>query len=145
MMSKSKKVLSFVDAVSQWEKVAKRPYDDEETNDEGEMSSAIISDSDTPMVHYYMDDPSSRVVVTMSKLADDQGDARFVFYPLGSQLFTVEPSGISESGGNIMIDTLDRKTDCVIRDIEKDDSVWAIGRVVETMRELLDEIGKMDD
>lgn len=144
-MPTSKRVMQFADAVDAWEKVAKWPYEDEDTNDEGEMSSAVLSDHTSPFVHYRVDAPTERVVLMMSKLADDMGEARFVFYPLNSQLFTVAPVSISEMGNGIMIDTLERKKDCVIRPLEKEDAIWAIGRVVETVRELLSALEKADN
>jgi hypothetical protein len=144
-MSKSKKVMEFADAVNEWEKVAKTPYEEGDINDEGEMDSAIIADESSPMVHYFMDEPTKRVVLMQAKIGDDNGDAAFVFYPLNAPLFTVGPAAISESGGSIMIDTLDRKKDSVIRPLEKEDAVWAIGRVVDTMRELLDQLRRMDN
>lgn len=143
-MADSKSVMKFADAVDAWERVSKWPYEDEETNEEGEMSSAVLSDHTSPFVYYRMDAPTERTVLMMSKLADDMGDARFVFYPLNSPLFTVAPAGISELGNGIMIDTLDRNKDCVIRPLEKEDAIWAIGRVVETMRELLSALEKAD-
>ncbi len=144
-MSKSKKVMEFAEAVSQWEKVSRTPYEEGDTNDEGEMDSAIICDESSPMVHYYMDEPTKRVVLMQAKIADDTGDATFVFYPLNSPLFTVNPASISDSGGSVMIETLDRKKDSVVRQLEKEDAVWAIGRVVDTMRELLEQLRRMDN
>lgn len=136
--------MTFNDAITAWERVAPWPYDDAETNDEGEMSIAILSNSDSPMVHFFMDDPTERIVTTMTKMVSDYDEAKFVFYPLGGEVFSVVPASIVKSDNGIMVDTLERKTDFVVRPIEKEDSVWAIGKVVETIRELFDEIERMD-
>lgn len=146
---KSKRVMEFASAVAAWERVSARPVkmdeDDGGTTDEGEPVSVGLCDTENPMVQYYLDDPTRRNAVMYAKMLDDQMSAVLVFYPVNTRGFKIEPVSITENTAGILVDTLNRSDDSVFRMMTKEDAVWAVGRPVETMRELLDALKEMDN
>jgi hypothetical protein len=146
---KSKRVMPFADAVEAWERVASRPVEmDDEidgTANDGEPVSVGLCDPMNPMVHFYLDNPTDRSAVMLAKIMEDQGDAMLVFYPLNTRGFKINPVDITENSAGIFVDTLNRDEDSVFRMMTKDDAIWAIGRTVETMRELLDGLKDADN
>lgn len=139
-----KKVMSYPDAVHAWAKVTKWPFSDEEVNDDGESEVVNVSTPSTPLAFYYMNDPTDRLVILNARIASDDGEAVIGFYPVGQQWFSIAPASITESPTGIMIDTLSRDKDCVVRPLEKEDAIWAIGRAVDTIAELHDELETRD-
>jgi hypothetical protein len=144
-MATVKKVMDFSDAVGAWSRVAKWAFTEEDFNEEDEAERVVTSTSLNPMAFYYMDSPTERLVILDSAIRDEDGEALMGFYPVASQWFSVAPAGITETQAGIMIDTLSRSKDCVVRPLEKDDAIWAIGRVVESLLELNEAVRKLDN
>jgi len=144
-MATVKKVMNFSDAVDAWSRGAKWAFTEDDFNEEGEAERLVTSTSLNPMAFYYMDSPTERLVILDSAIRDEDGEALMGFYQVASQWFSVSPAGISEFQSGIMIDTLSRNTDCVVRPLEKEDAIWAIGRAVESLLELHNAVRELDN
>jgi len=142
MAVESKRVMEFAELASEYEKVA--PWPSKPASDDVDEEEIRMFGPDRPMVHSYLNDPTTRMVLMSGSLMDENGQGVLSLAPLDLPYLILKPASLSKIDAGIIIDTLDRDKDSLIRPLVIEDSEWAIGSESETMAALLNTLARMD-
>lgn len=142
MAAESKRVMEFADLASEYEKVA--PWPSTSKSDDVDEEEIQMFGTDRPMVHSYLNDPTARMVIMSGSLVDENGQGVISLAPLELPYLILKPASLNKSDSGIIIDTLDRDKDSLIRPLVIEDSQWAIGSESETMAALLNSLALKD-